>query len=225
MSVTVTKGDGITVLTMRSDPESLWPPVCQIIKNLCYSPVCCSVSQHLRTVQKKDLPVLGAMQVVMGLLNIGLGAILSINYWWGVMRTGFPYWLGGLSIAFGTMCILSQRFPSPCLVILSVTVNLAGVAFAITGIVLYSILFSESFRDNFSWDCRNNRYYGYTTPSPSPGEQLIYEKCIEGMALLQTILKGTIILLIVLSVLELCVAFSSFMLGVKALRRKKDGVL
>lgn len=59
MSVTVTKGDGVTVFTMTSDSKSLLPPLCQILKNLCYSPVCCSVSQHLRSIQRNAQSVLG----------------------------------------------------------------------------------------------------------------------------------------------------------------------
>lgn len=59
MSVSITRSDGVTVLTMTSDPKSRWPPLCQIFKGLCYSPVCCSVSQHLRIVQRTTQSLLG----------------------------------------------------------------------------------------------------------------------------------------------------------------------
>ncbi|KAF1388336.1 hypothetical protein PFLUV_G00089140 [Perca fluviatilis] len=165
MSVTMTKADGITVFTVTSDPQSVYPPLCQILKSLCYSPVCCSVSQHLRRVQRTSQSVLGALHIMVGLLNIGLGTILicsQTDNWDGPLyQTGFPFWLGGLFILFGTIGILSEKYPSPCLVIVNVILNLAGVAFAITGIVLYSI---DMARIYMWWMCYDNNYYsGYST--------------------------------------------------------------
>ena len=59
MSLTMTKADGVTVLTLTTGPESSCPPLCQILKGLFYSPVCCSVSQHLRRVQRYYQSLLG----------------------------------------------------------------------------------------------------------------------------------------------------------------------
>lgn len=59
MSLSMTKSDGVTVVTLKSDPGSTCPPICQILKTLCYSPVCCSVSEKLR-------PVLGTSHTVLG---------------------------------------------------------------------------------------------------------------------------------------------------------------
>ena len=70
MAMTMTKADGVTVFTLTSDPKSAWPPLCQILKALCYSPVCCSVSQRLRMIQKTSQSVLGVsynLQCVMSL--------------------------------------------------------------------------------------------------------------------------------------------------------------
>ena len=59
MSVAMTKADGVTVLTLNYDPKSVCPPLCQMLTGLCYSPVCCSVSQHLRRVQRTSQSALG----------------------------------------------------------------------------------------------------------------------------------------------------------------------
>ena len=59
MSVSMTKSEGVTVMTMNSDPGSAWPPLCQILKALCYSPVCCNVSQKLRSVLGTSHSALG----------------------------------------------------------------------------------------------------------------------------------------------------------------------
>ncbi|KAJ3597628.1 hypothetical protein NHX12_001146 [Muraenolepis orangiensis] len=115
MSVSMAKSGGVTVLTLNSDTGSACPPLCQILKALCYSPVCCSVSQKLRSIMGTSHSALGTLEVMVGLMNLGLGAILSGN--WSRMDTGFPYWLGTLFILFGILCILSEKFPSPCLMV------------------------------------------------------------------------------------------------------------
>ncbi|XP_035527845.1 membrane-spanning 4-domains subfamily A member 8-like [Morone saxatilis] len=214
MSVTIAKADGATVLTLTSDPQSTCPPLCQILKGLCYSPVGCSVSQHLRRIQRTSQSVLGALHIMVGLLNIGLGVILGTSdggLWWRSDRS-YPYWLGGLFILFGVMSILSEKYPSPCLVTLNVILNLAGVGFAITAIVRYSINIAHI----YIWSpCR---YYGSYTQAPDLRDDLVKEKCLEGEALTLMLLRSINALLIVLSVLELCVTFSSAVLGIKALR-------
>ncbi|KAL3980175.1 solute carrier family 15, member 5 [Sarotherodon galilaeus] len=231
MSVTVSRADGVTVFTLTSDPDSPWPPLCQILKNLCYSPVCCTVSQRLRSLNRTSQTVLGTLQIMIGLLNIGLGLILLIagtNPWWLVDYTGFPYWLGALFIVFGIMCIVSEKYPSPCLVILTVTLNLAGVAFAITAIVLYSIHLANIY---LWWgsQCDNDynpywyRMHTTTVVTPSPEEMTIKERCLEGQAVVMMLLRSISVVLIVLSVLELCITISSSILGIKSLRRKNKG--
>lgn len=231
MSVTMTKAEGITVFTLTSDPESVCPPMCQILKSLCYSPVCCSVSQHLK-VQKPSQSILGTMHIMVGLLNMGLAAILlgsHIGSWWQMDESGFPFWMGGLFVLFGIVGIVSEKYPSPCLVFLNVILNFAGVGFAIAAIVLYSINMAHVY---MWWMCNNYdddyNYYGSrhrygTTVPPPPGKQFMKEKCFEGRNLVVMILRGINVVLIVLSVLELCLVISSFVLGIKSLRRREKG--
>ncbi|XP_037640477.1 transmembrane protein 176B-like isoform X2 [Sebastes umbrosus] len=230
MSVTMTKADGVTMITLTSDPQSFCPPLCQIFKGLCYSPVLCSVSQHLRRVQRNSQSVLGALHIMVGLLNIGLGVILCSSRrgsWYQMDRSLFPFWFGGLFMLFGTICILSEKCPSPCLVILNVLLNLAGVAFALAAIVLYSVNMANM---STWWRCGDDNYYynyysGYrqtTTPSP-PGTDIMKEKCLEGKELVLMLLRSMNVVLIVLSALELCLVISSAVLGIKALRSREDG--
>ncbi|XP_031135216.1 high affinity immunoglobulin epsilon receptor subunit beta-like isoform X5 [Sander lucioperca] len=224
MSVTMTKADGITVFTVTSDPQSVYPPLCQILKSLCYSPVCCSVSQHLRRVQRTSQSVLGALHIMVGLLNICLGTILICSLSGYVMdSTGFPFWLGGLFILFGSIGILSEKYPSPCLVIINVILNLAGVAFAITGIVLYSINMESIY---MWWMCDDDNYYsGYSrqTTTPTPGKDIMREKCLEGKELALMLLRSMNVVLIVLSALELCLTISSAVMAIKALKSSGKG--
>ncbi|XP_063343976.1 high affinity immunoglobulin epsilon receptor subunit beta-like [Pelmatolapia mariae] len=230
MSVTMSKADGVTVLTLTSDPQSPWPPLCQIFKNLCYSPVCCSVSQHLRSLNRTSQTVLGTLQIMIGLLNIGFGVILCCMHGtpsWYFRFIGFPFWLAALFIMFGIVCILSEKYPSPCLVILTVILNLVGSVFAITGIAMYS----DHLGDVRSWWGCYDYYNGYndywygrkTIRPPTLEEKLLQEKCLEGQSVVVMILRSIIAVMVTLSVLELCVVISSAVLGIKALRSKEKG--
>ncbi|XP_076594230.1 uncharacterized protein LOC143325184 [Chaetodon auriga] len=217
MSVTMARTGGVTVLTLNTDPQSACPPLCQILTGLCYSPVCCSVSQHLRSVQKSSQSVLGALHIMVGLLNIGLGAILTNGGGassWEMDSSLYPFWFGGLFICFGIASILSEKYPSPCLVILNVFLNLAGVAFAIAAIVLYCINIVSM---SLWWMCHGD-YWDYDRPTPSPHEDIIMEKCMQGEAIVLMLAQSINAVLIVLSVLELCVTISAAVLGIKALK-------
>lgn len=80
--------------------------------------------------------------------------------------------------------------------------NLAGVAFAITAIVLYGVYLGDIYywmnsyyNYNYYYNCYNdyngyNGYNGYgygrhTTRHPSLEEKLLQEKCLEGEAVLR----------------------------------------
>ncbi|XP_037640275.1 uncharacterized protein LOC119496787 [Sebastes umbrosus] len=219
MSVTMTKAEGVTVITLTSDPQSFCPPLCQIFKVLCCNPVCCSMSQHLRTVQRTSQSVLWALHIMVGLLNIGLGAILLSN-----RGDIFPFWLGAVFVLFGIIGILSKKYPSPCLVIVNVILNLAGVGFTIAAIVLYSLNIAYT---GMWWMCENYDYHYYSgdrhAAFPSPGEKIMTEKCQEGKELVLMLMRSMNVVLIVLSALELCLVISSAVLGIKALRSREDG--
>uniref|UniRef100_A0A3Q2Q8W7 Transmembrane protein 176B-like n=1 Tax=Fundulus heteroclitus TaxID=8078 RepID=A0A3Q2Q8W7_FUNHE len=189
MSVTMSRADGVTVFTLTSDPDSRWPPLCQILKSLCYSPACCGVSQSLRNVLGTSQSVLGAIHIMIGLLQIGLSIILLLTHSGPRMYDLINVLFGivSLFIVFGIICILSEKYPSPCLVIINVIVNLAGVALAITAIVLCSLIMGDIY-PWFGCDRRDDYYWSYrsTTPSPAIDTQYIKERCLEAKALAAT---------------------------------------
>lgn len=59
MAVGVNKVEGVTVVTVTSDPLSPYPPLCQILCGLCCNPLCCVVSETLRKLQGGSQYVLG----------------------------------------------------------------------------------------------------------------------------------------------------------------------
>ncbi|XP_049901880.1 transmembrane protein 176B-like isoform X6 [Epinephelus moara] len=221
MSITMAKADGVTVFTVTSDPRSAYPPLCQIIKGLCYNPECCSVSQHLRKVQRSSQSVLGALHIMVGLFNIGLGVILFCSHGgasYQMFSTGFPFWIGALCMLFGIIGIVSEKYPSPCLVISNVILNLTGVSFAIASIVLYS----NNITNISMWWLCENRDYNYSldaqTTDLSPVERQMRKDCLEGKESALMLLRSINAVLIVLSALELCLVISSAVMGIKALR-------
>ncbi|XP_045082540.1 membrane-spanning 4-domains subfamily A member 4A-like [Coregonus clupeaformis] len=227
MSVTVTKGEGVTVFTVNSKEGSSWPLLCQILGTLCYSPAC-SVSQGLRRLQASSQSALGIIQIMVGVLNIGLGVIL-IDYSSLLRWNGTPFWLGGVFIAVGIMCILAEKFPSPCLVGINVLMNLSGAALAIAGIVLYAV---DLANDHFWWTCNEDNYnwrddyYGGRVTKPPNDQQRdrLLEKCKDAKQIAQMLMNALDIVLIVLAVLQLCVTISSAVLGLKALcKNGKEG--
>ncbi|XP_020500176.2 membrane-spanning 4-domains subfamily A member 4D [Labrus bergylta] len=220
MSLTKTKANGVTVITITSDPQSLCPPFCQILKCRCYGPPCCDLSKHLKRVQGSSQSLLGALQIMIGLLNIGLGAIITGNApSWLKFNYLFPFWLGGMFIFFGAMCILSEKCPRPWLVILTVILNLSGVGFAIAAIILYSL--SMVFVD-MQWLC--DAYYAYDLDhTVTPLEKILTEKCYEAEIMIVNLWRSIFTFLIMLSVLEFCIVISSAVLGIKALKLTNKG--
>uniref|UniRef100_A0A3B3VDH9 Uncharacterized protein n=1 Tax=Poecilia latipinna TaxID=48699 RepID=A0A3B3VDH9_9TELE len=150
MSVTVSKADGATVLTVVSDPNGHLPPLCQILKALCHSLAGCSVPPHLKRVRRASLLVLGTVQIMVGVLNIGLGPGRTSTRLGDFTSLGAAYWLGAVFVVTGIMTVLAGRFPSSCLVGFTVFLNIVGAIFSITGIVFYAIDLNNS---SLLWVC------------------------------------------------------------------------
>ncbi|XP_074128636.1 membrane-spanning 4-domains subfamily A member 8-like isoform X2 [Sminthopsis crassicaudata] len=95
------------------------------------------------TVQKiwKEGKVLGAIQIIIGLLHFGFGTIQVTTLRWGYASYsfvgGYPYW-GGISfIISGTLSVLSQKATATyCVRSGSVGMNIVSAVFSIIGIIL-----------------------------------------------------------------------------------------
>ncbi|KAJ8354588.1 hypothetical protein SKAU_G00221550 [Synaphobranchus kaupii] len=206
MPLSVTKGEGVTVLTINSDPGSSVPLVIQLLGALCCSPLC-FVSQGLKR-------LLAGTQTALGF------------------------------IAAGLMSMLGERFPSPCLVFLTAFMNLASACLAVTAIVLYSVDLGSG--QGLRWKCnsyetatyrserRRYRYryddYDHQTITPTPYDdrgvnefkrRTNFDICQSTRDVLLVLLGGIDILLIIFAVLQLCVAISATVLGVKALCKSR----
>ncbi|XP_062255113.1 uncharacterized protein LOC133964848 [Platichthys flesus] len=137
MSVTLTKEKEVTVITIKADNKSLSPPLWQILRALCTSAVCCSVNHEL--MKPSVTAILGTIQIMSGMFNMALGPGRPSLHPLDLTDIGASYWLGVVYTAAGISSILAGQYPSPCLAIFTVIVNMVGAVFAFTGMMLYSI--------------------------------------------------------------------------------------
>ncbi|KAI2654918.1 transmembrane protein 176A-like [Labeo rohita] len=219
MSLTVSRGEGLTVITIASNPKSKWPALCQILGILCCSPVC-SVSLNKKKKMTNIHTALGTMQIIVGVINIVLGILLKSTWIFNnITDYGVAFWIGGTVLVIGIMTILAAKFPSPFLLVITVVLNVASAALAITAIVLYSVDLALG----NSLYCDRSYYspYGYEV-TPSPEQMRNTELCMQYKYLNKMILGGLDIMMIVLSVLLLCVTISFCVLTGKALCKKDD---
>uniref|UniRef100_A0AAR2KZT8 Transmembrane protein 176l.2 n=1 Tax=Pygocentrus nattereri TaxID=42514 RepID=A0AAR2KZT8_PYGNA len=223
MSLMISRAEGVTVFTVTSNPKSKWPLLCQLLGTLCYSPVC-SVSQSLKQKMGRTHTVLGTLQILVGLMNVGFGCIFrNVGSFSSPLWNGC-FWLGAVFIVAGIVCILAEKFPSSCLLSLMGLVNLVSAALAITATVFYSI---DLVQLPGRYNCKQRGYshgygYGYEYTTPSQMKDLM-ENCEHNQHIFKMVYGGLDILLIVLAVLQLCVTVSSCVLILKTLCKKKKG--
>ncbi|XP_056617755.1 transmembrane protein 176A-like [Triplophysa dalaica] len=212
MSLTMSQGDGMTVISVTTNPKSKWPLLCQILGTLCYSPVC-SVAQKPKRKLTNTQTTFGVVQMIVGVINIVLGILLaSFGIYSVITDCRAPFWLGGMFLAVGIVCILAAKFPSPCLLVITVILNIVSAGLAIAAVVLYSVDVAVG---SYQW-C--DHYYNDSTPSPE--QRTATELCQYYKHLNQMILGGLDIMMIVLAALQLCVTISFCVVTLKALCEK-----
>ncbi|XP_067305637.1 B-lymphocyte antigen CD20-like [Pseudorasbora parva] len=234
MTLTVSQGEGMTVITVTSNPKNKWPVLCQILGFLCYSPVC-SVSQGMKGKLKNIHTALGIVQMIVGVLNIAVGIMfICLGLYWSMDRMAMgPFWLGSMFIVSGIVCILAAKFPTSCLLFIGMILHAVCAALAITGVVLYSVDLANDHDgyyynpcpepyNSYSGYSRYNSYERYDPTMPSPEERRTWDTCLYYRNLTEMAFKGLDIMMIVLSVLQLCVSISFCVLTGKALCKKAE---
>ncbi|CAM4531486.1 hypothetical protein PO909_023321 [Leuciscus waleckii] len=189
MSLSMSQGEGVTVISITSNPNSKWPILCQILGTLCYSPVC-AVSQHVKSKMMGIYMALGIVQIIVGLLNILTGILfLSFGIHDHIMMSNTPLWFGAVFFVVGIVSIVAAQFPSYNLSLVAVVLNKVSALLAMIGLALYS------------WDLMNFevRYY----------DHMKYDVTI--------IREGVDVTMMIFSGLQLCVTLSFTVLTLKEL--------
>ncbi|KAG8125466.1 putative Membrane-spanning 4-domains subfamily A member 12-like protein, partial [Naja naja] len=90
---------------------------------------------------KAEPKVLGAVQILIGLIHICFGATslcLAPSYYFTLSGIGgYPIWGGIFFISSGSLCVAAANRPSRHLVKSSVGMNITSAIMALTGIMLY----------------------------------------------------------------------------------------
>uniref|UniRef100_A0A672S613 Transmembrane protein 176l.1 n=1 Tax=Sinocyclocheilus grahami TaxID=75366 RepID=A0A672S613_SINGR len=204
MPLTVSQGEGMMVISITSNPKSKWPVLCQILSSLSYGPVCFA-SEDMKEKLTDTQRVIGAVQIMVGVMNIKMGCFGFI----------FSFWIGGV-LVIGIVTVLAAKFPSPFLVMI---LNVVSAALAITAAVLYSMDLATG--NNLYCDTSYYSSNGYAV-TPSTEQMRRTEICVKYKYLNKMILGGLDIMMIVLSVLQLCVTISFCVLTGKALCKKDE---
>uniref|UniRef100_A0A0B8RQ09 Membrane-spanning 4-domains subfamily A member 12-like n=1 Tax=Philothamnus irregularis TaxID=1899461 RepID=A0A0B8RQ09_9SAUR len=151
---------------------------------------------------KAEPKVLGAIQIVIGLIHIGFGAIsfcLFPSIYLNLSGIGgYPFWGGIFFISSGSLCVSAVNRPTRALVKSSVGLNITSAVMALTGIILYlcELIFNGSFM----------RYY-YEDDTDS---------LLNAAERLQSVGYGLSSVLLLFSLLEFCIAVSLAHFGCQA---------
>ncbi|KAG8125473.1 putative Membrane-spanning 4-domains subfamily A member 12-like protein [Naja naja] len=92
---------------------------------------------------KAEPKVLGAAEIMIGLIHIGFGAVslssfISPFFFIPISAVGgYPFWGGIFFISSGSLCVAAANRPSHCLVKSSVGMNITSAIMSLTGIILY----------------------------------------------------------------------------------------
>ncbi|XP_070813391.1 membrane-spanning 4-domains subfamily A member 8-like [Pituophis catenifer annectens] len=151
---------------------------------------------------KAEPKVLGAIQIMIGLIHIGFGAVsLCLIPFYYLSLSGFggyPFWGGIFFISSGSLCVSAVNRPNRALVKSSVGLNITSAVMALTGIILYlcELIFNSTFM---------RYYHRYDTDSVFGAEESI-----------QSVSFGLSSVLLLFSLLEFCIAVSLAHFGCQA---------
>ncbi|KAK7169815.1 hypothetical protein R3I94_000144 [Phoxinus phoxinus] len=189
MSLSMSQGEGVTVITITSNPNSKWPILCQILGTLCYSPVC-AMSQHVKSKMMGIYMALGIMQIIAGILNIVTG-LLFLSVGIHDLMSNTPLWFGGVFLVVGIVSISAAQIPVYFLRLVAVVLNKVSAVLAMIALALYSW-------DLMSFQGTEVRHYGYRN----------YDQMIR---------EGVDVTMMIVSGLQLCATLSFSVLTLREL--------
>ncbi|XP_028649970.1 uncharacterized protein LOC114646132 [Erpetoichthys calabaricus] len=207
MSLSYVKtSEQVTITVKPTSTENACPLICQLCYSLCCSSFC-HVSKAFEKIISGNLSTFGAIQIMVGMVNIAFGLILRNQTPW----LDTPHWAGSVFIVVGCFCFLADKFHSPCMVLLCLIKNIICTGCAVANIVLLSIelprkpYFYCTTKDEYSrWPYR--KFDNYT-----------FEVCQNLYHSLNDSLLGIKILYIAFGTLHLCITISIVVLTIKAL--------
>ncbi|XP_032996790.1 uncharacterized protein LOC117041753 [Lacerta agilis] len=102
----------------------------------------------LKKLRKVESKALGAIQIIIGLIFIGLGIIEIIlfgqYYFPFASIVAYPFWGGIFFIVSGSLAVSAENYPNSTLVKVSVGMNITSAVMAFIGIVLYIVQLAKN---------------------------------------------------------------------------------
>uniref|UniRef100_A0A3P9IEE1 Uncharacterized protein n=1 Tax=Oryzias latipes TaxID=8090 RepID=A0A3P9IEE1_ORYLA len=146
--------------------------------------------------------VIGAVQIMMGVINIGVGLGRTSTRPGDFASLGAAYWLGSVFTVTGIFSLLAGRCPSCCLMGFAVSMNIICAIFAVAGIVLYALDLGDA---SLLWMCERRMVQA----------DLHQDNCREVALLAQHLLTSVDVLFTILAVLLLlfCICFAVLGIG------------
>ncbi|XP_010843015.1 PREDICTED: membrane-spanning 4-domains subfamily A member 8 [Bison bison bison] len=137
----VTPPNGYTVLPGGVSQVPIYPNQSQV-HVIHGNPPCVSQQPTERTL--KEGKALGATQILIGLIHLGLGSVMGTvlvgNYTAVSFYGGFPFWGGIWFIISGSLSVLAEKHSrSSCLLNSSVGFNIVSAIFSMVGITLFIV--------------------------------------------------------------------------------------
>ncbi|XP_077160486.1 transmembrane protein 176A-like isoform X2 [Paroedura picta] len=165
--------------------------------------------------------VLGGVQILLGVMCLGLGGVLFLFNGYVPMRTsGAPFWMGSLFIVSGSLCVVSDRRGGCCWALLATFFNLASVVAGCvalaTGVADVMFLNYTPYWVDSACGAERNYDYGWR-PTARPQNYEKVEECRAMMRNLLNVYCGAQILLVVCCVAALGIALFCFGYGLRVL--------
>ncbi|XP_030046144.1 membrane-spanning 4-domains subfamily A member 8 [Microcaecilia unicolor] len=136
MNPTVTGANGMVVVTqvLPSTNQHAVQMGSSVLQN-----VTCQVPEALQKFFKGEPKVLGATQILIGLIQIFFGIVLAATARTNFLFSGVPFWGGLFFIISGSLSVAAQNHPNMCLINGSVGMNIVSSVSAVLGIILTSM--------------------------------------------------------------------------------------
>uniref|UniRef100_A0A8C4LI50 Membrane spanning 4-domains A8 n=1 Tax=Equus asinus TaxID=9793 RepID=A0A8C4LI50_EQUAS len=158
----VTAQNGYPVIPGGMPQVSLYPSNQPQVHVISRSPPGLEPSVSVQPAQRalKEGKALGTVQILIGLIHIGLGFImLTVLYGYYVAISfygGFPFWGGVLFIISGSLSVSAENYPkSSCLLNGSLGLNIVSAICSVIGIILFitdlSLIPTYAYTDHFPY--------------------------------------------------------------------------
>ncbi|XP_069089110.1 transmembrane protein 176B-like isoform X1 [Pleurodeles waltl] len=210
INININQPSGVT--SMLESAKTAWNGQKILSENASKTP-----ATRIRGEQK----VLGAVQIMSGLVCISLAVMFCLIQEGILFYTGSGFWTGIPFILAGAVSIIAEKRAGPCWLYVAWLMNLASLAVAIAGIVIIANDFIRFpwYRWSAFYFCKreSNVYSDDYAPTGPQSRDWQMEQCMDMFSNFMYVLSGMKVMLLVATSLTICIALWSLGYGCKTL--------